>query len=170
MQSGEELKGKMVISVDEGRRLGTVRDLYLDSDLRSVVGVYLGPEKMLSRKTLCIDAESVTIFGIDAVLVTQSDVIKDATPACESAVWLRRDELQGRQIATAGGTKVGTVDDVILDEQMNICGFALGRIFVEGPVAEHRAIGREAVTRIDHEKELLVIDLSAAEGQTLSVE
>lgn len=164
MQSGNDLVGKMVVSTDEGRNLGTVKDLYLDRDLRTVVGIYLGPERLFSKKTLCIEAKDIVTYGVDAVLVTRSDSIIDATPACESAQWVRRNELHGRILSTAGGTKVGTVDDVILDADMNIVGLALDRVLVEGPIAERQAITREAVISIERESGLLIVNLSMAES------
>lgn len=168
MQSGKDFIGKLIISIDDGRKVGTVKDLYLDSDVRQVVGVYLGPERFLSRKSLCIERNNVVVFGVDAVLVTRSDTIIDSGPACESALWRRRDQLHGQQVATAGGTKVGTVDDIIVDEEMSILGFSLARVSVEGPVAANRAVARDAVIEFDDVNEVVIIDLSQAEQQTLS--
>ena len=165
MLAGKHFIGKQVISVSNGQRLGTLKDLYVDRDVRTVEGIYLGSEGLFSRKDLCIAKEDVLVYGVDAILVKQSDVIIDGTPACEAAKWVRRDRLSGRQISTAGGTRVGTVDDIIVDEDMRIVGLRLGRVFVEGPVAENRAIVREAVTDVGLEDNM-VIDLGIAERQS----
>ena len=166
MHSAKFYIGKPVISVTDGRRLGTVKDLYLDSDLTTVVGVYLGSEGLLSRRQHCIARASVTVFGIDAILVAHSDVVADAAPACEAGTWLRRDRLPGRPVSTPGGTRVGTVDDVILDEETRVVGVQLDRVFVEGPVSDNRAIVRAAVTDVGNEG-AMIIDLSMAERQQL---
>jgi hypothetical protein len=63
---------------------------------------------------------------------------------------------------------VGTVDDIIVDETMRIVGFRLGRIFVQGPIAEKRTITRHAVTEVGSE-DTLIIDLSIAERENLSM-
>ena len=166
MHSAEFYVGKPIISVTEGRRLGTVKDLYLDRDLNTVVGIYLGSEGILSRTQHCIARTNVTVFGVDAILVAGDDVVVDAAPACEANTWLRRDRLPGRPVATAGGTRVGTVDDVIVDEEMCVVGVELDRIFVEGPVSKNWAIAREAVTDVGNEG-AMIIDLNMAERQHL---
>ena len=166
MQSGKFYLGKPVISMTEGRRLGTTKDLYVDSALTTVVGIYLGSEGLFSRKEQCIERSNVAVFGVDAILVTRDDVVVDGAPACEADTWLRRDRLPGRPITTAGGTQVGTVDDIIVDEELRVVGIQLDRIFVEGPVTENRAIVREAVTDVGDEG-AMIIDLNVAEQQRL---
>jgi uncharacterized protein YrrD len=166
MERAKDYVGKPVISVTEGRNVGTVKDVYLDSQLTGVVGIYLGSEGLLSRKELCIDRETVAVFGVDAVLVTGDDVVIDAGPACEANTWLRRDDLPGRMVATAGGTQVGTIDDVIVDDEMRVVGIQLGRIYVEGPATQNRSIIREAILDVGGET-AMIIDLEVAERQRL---
>ena len=81
MQSGKDLTGKTVIGLDEGRRFGTVKDLYLNCDLRSEVDICLRPESLLGRRTLCVDGKNVTVYGVDAVLASETDTIVDAVPS-----------------------------------------------------------------------------------------
>jgi uncharacterized protein YrrD len=167
MQSGKDLIGKPIISISDGRRLGIVKDVYLDSGLSLVIGVFLGPERLFSRKQLLIERSNVMVFGVDAMLAKHSDAVTDSGSAAEWAKWIRRDKLQGRQVATAGGTRIGTIDDVILDDEMRVIGFRLLRVFVEGPIAEKRAVAREAVIEAGNENDIMIIDLSKAERQSL---
>lgn len=167
MQAGKDLIGKQIISISDGRQLGTVKDLYLDSDLNLVTGVYLGPPGLFSRKSLLIERNNVMVFGVDAILAKHSDAVTDSSKAAEWAKWVRRDKLQGRQVATTGGTKVGIIDDVILDEATRVIGFRLWRVFVEGPVAENRSVVRGAVIDAGNEDDVMIIDLSKAERQSL---
>ena len=158
--------GKPVFSASTGRRLGTVRDLYVDLDLTTVVGIYLGSEGLLSRKEHWIDRGNVSLFGVDTILATGDDVLADGDPAREANTWLRRDALGGRPIRTEGGTQVGTVSDIILDEAMQLIGVQLGRVYVEGPLSDKRAIVRDAITDVGNEGSMIV-DLAAAEHQEL---
>ena len=168
MALGQYFVGKPVISVKEGKRVGTVKDLFVDSELRSVVGVYLGPEGLFNRRGLCVDRDNVVVYGADAVLIKQADAVTDSTPACDAAIWVRLGRVHALEATTPGGTRVATIDDVILDEQMHVLGFSLGRTHVSGPVAEKRAIAREAVLQIDMDTGI-TIDLSVAEAQSLSM-
>lgn len=163
MRVGKELIGKPIYSVTDGRQLGTVKDLYLDLDLGILNGIFLGREGLLNRKARVIPRKNIAILGIDTVLVTGSDVVTDNVEMPEVEMWLRRENLQGREINTAGGTKVGTVGDVLFDEEAQVVGFALARVFVEGPVAENRIILKEAVLDAGGKTGVVTIDLSKAE-------
>ena len=170
MRLGKDLVGKPIISVSDGRELGTVKDLYLDGYLTGVAGVYLGPVRVLGRRAQLIHGKDVTVFGVDAVLVKRSEAVTDSGEVPDWSKWVRRDRLHGRQAATTGGTKVGTIADVILDESMQIIGFSLARVFVEGPIAERRALVRGAVVDVGSEDDTMIVDLSIAERQSLPSE
>ena len=40
MRNSKEFIGKPIISLDEGRQLGTVRDIYVDRELTALAGVH----------------------------------------------------------------------------------------------------------------------------------
>jgi uncharacterized protein YrrD len=69
----------------DGRKLGTVKDLYLDQDLQFVTGLDLGSEGLFSRKSSLIRRNDIVVLGIDAVLVRDGDVIyeKEDVPEAE---------------------------------------------------------------------------------------
>jgi uncharacterized protein YrrD len=91
MRLGKDLVGKPIISISEGRQVGTVKDLYLDQGLEGITGVFVGSEGLFSRKSLLIQRDHIVLFGVDAVLVKESDVITDSNEAAEAfAKWVRR--------------------------------------------------------------------------------
>jgi len=163
MRIGKELIGKPIYSVTDGRQLGSVKDLYLDLDLGILTGIFLGREGLINRKARAIRRDHITILGVDAVLVSGPDVVTDNVDTPEVELWLRRDELQGRGIDTAGGTKVGTVGDVMFDAEANVVGFALAKVFVEGPVAEKRMVAKQAVIETGGKSGIITVDLTKAE-------
>jgi uncharacterized protein YrrD len=166
MRIGKELIGKPIYSVTDGRQLGSVKDLYLNLDLDMLNGVFLGREGILTRKSRFIGRKDIAVLGIDSVLVSDSDVVTNNEETPEVEMWLRREDLQGREINTAGGTKVGTVGDVLFDEEAQVVGFALARVFVEGPVAESRIVKKEAVLETGGKTGAITIDLTIAEVPT----
>ena len=168
MMLSKEWIGMEVISVSDGRRLGRVKDVYLDANLKTVVGLYLGNISLLDRKPKLISRENVTVYGEDAILVKGSDVVNDDKQIPGATKWIRRDRLQGREVATTGGTQVGRIGDVILGDQEHVVGFSLSRVSVEGPVAEKRARAREAVLDTGNKTDVMTIDLAKAEQQKLS--
>jgi len=164
MRLGKELTGKPIISISDGRLLGTVKDIYLDEDLRGMTGIYTGSEGLIKRKALLIHRENVVVFGIDAVLVKNAEVVTDSEAVTESEHWLRLSKLRGRDIETEGGTKVGTVGDIAIGEEGDISGFTLARVFVEGPVAEKGYIPRRALFDTGEVDGVMTIDLTKAEN------
>jgi uncharacterized protein YrrD len=163
MRLGKDLIGKPIYSMTDGRLLGTVKDLYLDQDLELLTGIYLGSEGLIKRKSLLIARRSIMVFGVDAILAKSSEVVSDDEATKEAEHWLRREELQKREIDTPGGTKVGTIGDVLLDAEAHINGFSLGKVFVEGPVAESRRIMKGAVVDTGRDDGVMTVDLSKAE-------
>lgn len=170
MRNSKDLIGKSVVSIDEGRLLGTVRDVYLDQDLAWLAGVHLGKEGLLSRRSLLIPRDAISVFGADYILAKTSDAVSDDKKMPESASWLRLDKLQGREVDTTGGTKVGVVGDAILDDMARIVGFALSRVYVEGPVSESRTIYQSAIVDNGQVDGVMTVDLTVVEQQSLAGE
>jgi uncharacterized protein YrrD len=163
MRLGKDLIGKPIYSMTDGRLLGSVKDLYLDKDLELLTGIYMGSEGLLKRKSLLITRRNIMVFGLDAILAKSSDVVTDDEQTEEVKHWLRREDLQKREIDTPGGTKVGSIGDILLDEEARIVGYSLGKVFVEGPVAESRRILKGAIIDTGRDDGVMTVDLSKAE-------
>lgn len=165
MRASKGLVGKPIVSIVDGRIVGNISDVYLDRDLRRIVALHIGHEGLLNRKAQVILRENVVLFGVDTVLIKQSDVILSEEEVEDFDVWIRRDQLTGRSIDTPGGTRIARVDDVILDDGANVLGFALGPTYIESPVAESGAISREIVIDTGQEDGTMTIDLEKAEQE-----
>ena len=163
MRLGKDLTGKPIFSITDGQNLGSVKDVYFDNDLNIITGIFTGTEGLLKRKALMIPSNQVSIYGIDAVLVNDNDVIIQEESHDEAKSWVRLSKLKGREVDTPGGTRVATVGDVVLGEQGNIIGFALSKVFVEGPVAQQGQITRSAIVDTGNEDGIMTINLTQAE-------
>lgn len=170
MPLGKELLNKPIITIDEGRLLGRVQDVYLDEALQSVAGLYLGSQGLIKRRAQLIDREDIVVFGVDAILARTADVITDDHEHPLSKRWTRREEVTGREIDTPGGTKLGIVGDVLVDEDGTVLGFALSRTFVEGPLAARRAIDRVFILDTGEEDGRMTADLAALEHSLMPEE
>lgn len=165
MKASKDLVGKPIVSIADGRIVGKVNDIYLDKELKHVVAVHSGYEGLLKRKAQVILRDQVVLFGADTILVRQTDVILPEDQVEEIETWIRRDQLNGRNVDTPGGTRIARVDDVILDDEAGVLGFVLGRTFVESPVTESGAISREVVVDTGAEDGIMTIDLEKAERE-----
>ncbi len=159
MRLGKDLNDKMILSVTDGRLLGKVKDLYVDEELNEMVGINLGTEGMLRRKSILIPYEDVVVFGIDAILVKHSEVVTDDNTHDTAKEWLKLSKLRGRDVDTPGGTRLGSIGDILIDEQGHIAGFALSKVFVEGPLAERGMVLRKTVVDTGSEDGSMTIDL-----------
>lgn len=174
---GDNLIDKLVISSNEGRIVGKVKEFYLDKALEAVTAVQLAGEGffnlsgggLFQRKFTLIKHEDITLLGVDAVLVKDADRVIDSDQVTELDTWISRHELRGREVATPGGTKIGTIGDIIFNQAGRLLAFTLSRIFVEGPLANTQTIAREVIVDLGHEEGIITIDLAAAEQQNLSL-
>lgn len=170
MLLGKDATGNPVISVNSGQTIGKVRDLFLNAEARKVTGIYLGTEGLFSRTSHVIHAEDVVVIGPDALLVKNADVIHEADETDEGQQWLRRDELQGRHVDTPGGTKVGRVGDIIINNTGEVVGYSLDRVYVAGPIAENGAVAQHTVEDTGQADGIMTINLEEAEKQSLSID
>src|SRR5215211_5374035 len=167
MITSKEHSNKPIISITDGKKLGEIKDLYLDQDMRQVAAVFLGKEGLISRKKLMIARSAVQVYGIDAWLVSGSDTVLRPEDLSESGTLTLIGELRGRELQTEGGTKIGVIDYVILDGEARVLGFGLGKVYAQGPLAERKAIARDAIISLGTAKEPMTINLAQAESLAL---
>jgi len=170
MRLGKSLIGNPVFDVNDGRRLGTVKDLYLDDDLTYVTGLYLGREGLLRPTPVFVNSDDIALFGLDAVLAKSTATVYEGDEMPTPTNWLRLDQLRGREVNTPGGTKIGRVDDVLLDETACVSGFSLTHLSVKGPIAESKAVTRDVLIDTGSEDGVITIDLPQAEREEVKVD
>ncbi|MDQ4074866.1 MAG: PRC-barrel domain-containing protein [Chloroflexota bacterium] len=171
MQKGKEILKKEVISVSNGRKLGTIEDLYLGTSLERIRALDITTESgLFNRTTRLIPFDHVVRLGVDVVLVEDDDVTRAEDELAQTALWTRLSQLRGRKVDTTGGTHIGRITDVIISDEGDILGYALGDIAVKGPIAQKRAVALDTITDLGHEDGIMTIDLEKAERQELSLE
>ena len=164
MRLGKDLVNKPIYTLDQGKYLGKAQDLYLDDSLEAVLGLYLGSHGLVRRRAQLIRSGDVAVFGLDAILVKNGDVVTDDGDLAAAKSWLRRDKLAGRQVDTPGGTRLGVLGDIVLDATGRITGFGLSKVYVEGPLADKRIIDRGAVLDTGSEDGGMTVDLTRLEA------
>jgi sporulation protein YlmC with PRC-barrel domain len=167
MSTSKEHANKSLVSITDGKKLGEIKGLYLDLDMRQVAGVFLGTEGLFSRKALAIPRSAVLVYGIDVWLVSGPDVVVALEDVPDSTAFTLVSNLRGREVQTEGGTKLAEVEDVLLDSEACVLGFTLGKVYAEGPLAERKAIVREAVSDLGSEDKPMTVILAQAESLTI---
>ena len=166
VEAGEH-HNKLLISMMNGKKLGEVQDIYLDGALTHVVAVQAGSEGFINRQSLAIARPHIQFYGVDAWLVAGDDPVVriETLAAYESLVTV--SSLRGREIQTEGGTRIGTIGDVILDAEARVLGFTLQRVYVQGPLEARKAISRAAITDVGSKDGPMLTVLEQAEGIAL---
>lgn len=164
---GKDVSGNPIINLRDGLQIGQVQDLYIDQNLLTITGVYVGSKGLLWSTPKWIPASNINLISVDTVLVNGDSIITEELDDVAQP-WIRRDELQGRPVDTTGGTKIGRIGDIIMNNK-DVVGFALDRVFVQGPIAQHRALRRTAIVDTGLEDGMMTVDLDEAEQHDLQV-
>ena len=167
MLTGRQLHNKPLIGMTDGKKLGEIKDLYLDSALKRVTAVSLGKEGLLRRKPQVIDRALIQVLGVDVWLVAGPDSIVDLESLADGDSMVAVSELKGHEIQSEGGTKLAAIEDVILDPNGTVLGFTLGKLYVQGPLAERKVITRAAITDVSNKDNPLMTTLARAEESLL---
>ena len=170
MRLGRSLIDNPIYSSDEGCALGKVTDLYLDKDLTFVTALCLGGKGLLKRPPILIRNSDIDLFGIDIILTKSTAIVYRGDEIPATGQWIRLRDLQGREARTPGGTNIGRVRDVVLDAEARVTGLSLGRIAVEGPLAESKTVARAAVVDVGERDGALTVDLATAERELVKID
>ena len=133
MRKGKSVIGKPILSLADGARLQTVKDVILGANNDSVVGL-LADEGGFLASSLVVPIEEVSSFGRDAVVVARRESVIPAkeAPGIASIV-ARHQSLLGTRVFTETGDDQGKLNDVYFDEPTGrILGFELsGGVFAD---------------------------------------
>jgi uncharacterized protein YrrD len=169
VEAGEH-HNKLLISITNGKKLGEVRDLYLDHELTKVVAVQAGSEGFITRQALAIPRSHIHVYGQDAWLIAGDDTVVRLESIAGFESFVMVTNLRGREIQTEGGTRIGTIGDVILDGEARVLGFTLQRVYVQGPLEARKAIARSAITAVGGKDGPMLTILEQAEAETMELE
>jgi uncharacterized protein YrrD len=150
--------GKPIISVTNGVSVGKVEDIMINADTGQVAALVTSKGGLLKRGRgmELIRTDDVQVWGRDAVLVRQPEVVVNQGEVTDGSKWLSvSDEIKGRDVISVDGTRIGQLNDLVLNIHGEVVAYDLSQVFVEGPVADSRRIPAEA-TRAFGQDVLLV--------------
>lgn len=161
MPGAKDFQGRLLISLVDGANLGEVKDLCLNPEITAVVGIHIGKEGLINRKSLTLPIDKVRLFGKDAWLIDGDDdtVTREDSPAPLAG------NFKGREIQTAGGTRIGIIQDVVVDDKQQVVGFSLSKVLAQGPLSESKLVLRSAITSLSNGDLPLIADLDLVEKQ-----
>ena len=164
MRAVKDYKGRTIISIRKGKKLGMLDDVLIDPDPIQVAALVTSSGWLPWRDLKAIPADEVRVWGEDAILVETPDVIKKQKELPETRTWLSMsDEIIGRDVISTDGDKVGEISDALMDAEGELVGFrlsqigyALDEVLAEGPGPKADWISSDAVHSMG--TDVLVID------------
>jgi uncharacterized protein YrrD len=156
----QELKGKTIVSITNGAIVGEVVDVLIDPGALQVAALVTSKGGLLKRgETEAILAKEVRVWGYDVILISGPDVVvkEEELPGLEK--WLSAaDQIRGYTVVSTDGTRIGELNDVMIDAQGQVVAYDLARVFVKGPVAESKRIATELTHSLG--PDVLIVDAS----------
>ena len=110
-----DLIGMPVITLDEARTIGEVRDVLFDPAESAFVGFTVRGRGLLSPPMIgLLPAAAIASTGQDAVMISSAEDIVRERDAIREQISERR-EVPGNDVVTESGEPLGTVSDVVLE-------------------------------------------------------
>lgn len=151
------LKSMPVISITNGEILAKIENILINPNTRAVSALSFTKGGLLSRATQLIPAKEIRVWGEDVILVSGPDVFvpKENVSGYEDYLSVS-DQLKGREVVSQDGKRIGILNDVLIDDQGQLVGYDLSKVFIEGAVAENKRISVEATHALG--PDVLVVD------------
>jgi sporulation protein YlmC with PRC-barrel domain len=105
-----QIKGLPVIGIAEGAVLGTIDDLYVDVEARTLLGFFVeGTTSATTGESAYLDPSDIRSIGADAVMVDNQSAMRGKGVRTQIGSLVNIDSLTKRTVMTESGTHVGTV-------------------------------------------------------------
>ncbi len=163
----QELQGKPVISVTNGAIIAKVLDVLVDPDALRVAAAITSKGSALKRQreVEVIPADEVQVWGQDAVLVKGADVIVRDSELPGRERWLSvSSQVKGHDVIGGDGTRVGQLNDVVIDVNGQFVAYDLAQPFVYGddPAQKMKQIPAETTSVLG--QDVLIVDMAQIQG------
>jgi uncharacterized protein YrrD len=164
MRKGKTVIGQDVLSLADGQKIETVKDLLISQSNDAIVALLVDEGGLLSSSKI-VPIEEVQDFGRNAVVITDPTAVTRASSYPEAKEIIdRKDSLLGKRVFTDGGQQMGTISDMYFDENGGrILGFEVSGGVI-GDIARGTSyLAVEEIERIGPD----VVFIAPASGEAL---
>lgn len=146
-----DIKGKSILSLANGQRIGQVDDVLVDPHSMSIAGLIYNVGGMFDREKHIVPASNVEKWGQDAILIGEGRTFIDRSEVPDFDNWISTESsLRGLSVVTTDGDKIGTISDVLVDQQGMLTTYqvsegssAFGGDTFEIPAQSTRTLGKD---------------------------
>jgi uncharacterized protein YrrD len=112
----EEIKGRAVVSIAAGTRLGSVDDLLLDNSYLQIAAVGIGGGGLFGGHKRPIAYASIRGIGPDAVMVGEQDALQESAGEGPLGITHPMDEMR-QEVMSESGVNLGRVVEMEFEPQ-----------------------------------------------------
>lgn len=116
MRKIKELLGLPVLDLSTGKQIGEVKDVVIDAEKFQMVGLILAHANWFHSARSILTGQ-IRSIGEDTITVLNETAIMDTAVLDQANYISLRETLLGKHIVTAGGKTVGTLSDIVVDEE-----------------------------------------------------
>jgi uncharacterized protein YrrD len=159
----QDLIGKPIVTMNHGEIIGKAKDVLIDPSTYEIAALVLPATKMFSKDTMVVPRPVIHVLGQDVILVKSNEAtVRDNTLRGVASLLAVTKQMKGRQVATEKGTKVGILNDILVDDNGKIVGYDLSKVFIEGPIAKSKRIPFRITRSIG--PDLIIVDSKQLES------
>jgi uncharacterized protein YrrD len=152
-----DLRGKKIVSVTNGEIIGEVVDVLVDPQERHIAALVTSKGNLFRRETQMLQREDISVIGKHVILSNRPDVVRNREDFTGNDQWVAvSDHLRGNDVVTNDGTRVGRLQDIIVNPHGGIIGYALSNIAVSGPIQESKQIPADSIMSFG--KDVVIVD------------
>jgi uncharacterized protein YrrD len=146
-----DLRGKTILSLNDGMRIGSIDEVLVDPDSLRIAALVVKQGGLFDRETKIVPAHDVNKWGKDAVLVESRDVFRSEADITDRERWLSAsDKLKGLTIVNTEGARLGRMDEILVDNTGKIVAYrvsegTLGGKSWEIPAQSTKSLGGDVV-------------------------
>jgi len=145
-----DLRGKKIINTENGKIVAAVNDVLFDPESNAIAALVTSKAGLFNRTTEIVQRKDIELLGQDVILADHADIVMDKNDVPVTDQWFSvSDRLQGISVLTTEGTRIGKLQDLVVDEKGNVTALAVsdmnGRNMQEIPNSALRNIGKDAI-------------------------
>ena len=162
------LLGQPVITLDAGRRVGSIQEILFDTLEHRVTAVILS-KPPVAGSAKAVTAEHIRLFGADVTLIDSDSSIANLGEETGARVSIRAGtDVIRTQVITTEGRRLGEVSDITLDAEGNILGYRLSHNLLRDAFRGKPFIPVGALFAVGHDA--LLVDVAGAGSEAEDVE
>jgi uncharacterized protein YrrD len=159
----KNLKDTAVVSINKGEKVGTVDDVLIDSQHRRVAAFNVQSGGFLRHSSSCLPFGAVQSIGKDAIMIQDSDVLKDKYEGTPPEMH-NYGNVTSVRVVTDTGTYVGNVSSVHFEPaDGHITEYEVSPGGISGVFGSSKLIDSASITSIG--EDIMIVPAAVAEGQ-----